>query len=126
MHRLDALVSERPEALDHKKQHFFQSYEIKAATKIRNVQEELEKLRLLAEIDRVKRFRILAEKQALLYYDICLRLVEWKLDQRPSCLFIMDFLKHLLESGNQIEINEIREVIKELKVAGHMNEESIR
>ena len=54
--KLDALVIERPEQLEAKKQEFFSSYEThsqKLVKKIRIVTDEIEKIRMQAELKRV-------------------------------------------------------------------------
>lgn len=47
----------------------------------------------------MNKYRNVIEQEAMKYYETTSKLIEAKLDQKPSCLFIMDFIKNMLERG---------------------------
>ena len=61
--------------------------------------QEIEKMRMEAEMERVGKYKQVALEYVTKYYDVCDKLVDLKLDQKPTCQFLMDYLRHLLQCG---------------------------
>ncbi|CDW76898.1 UNKNOWN [Stylonychia lemnae] len=126
--RLDAILIERPYFMQAKKEKFFQSYEQKGlllgARKIRNVNDEIERIRIECELDRVENFKFISNQGTMMYYDLCQKLVDAKLDQRLPCQYVMDYMKNLLEKGQFFLQGELESVSQFLIEHNSLNEDA--
>lgn len=94
MQKLDQLIVERPNIIEKKKKHFFSSYEMKdleskSHGKIRNVHLELQKMRMLAEQDKLLQYKGINESECVKYYNACKRIHQNHLDKSRVSAFMI-------------------------------------
>lgn len=87
---------------------------------------EMERVKLKTEIDRVRRFKEVADKYSAQYFDVCQKLCELKIDQKPDCQYIMDYFKVLVEHGEDFSGHQFVAIYQHLRDNRLLSDDSLR
>lgn len=86
----------------------------------------MERVRLEAELTRAQRFQSITHKYAPIYYDVCQKLCDDKIDQKINCQFIMDYFKTLLEYGHEFSEVEYTSIYQSTRDSKQLDEDALR
>ena len=98
---LDHLQNERPHRLHLKRKNFKTEGDEEEGSPQRNLQTDLEIMRIKAEKEKIGVFKCVARESGVAYYKVCKRIVERKYEAQELVCYLMDYMKNVIENGNQ-------------------------
>lgn len=87
---------------------------------------EMERVKIKTEIERVRRYKEVAHKYAAQYFEVSQKLCDVKLDMKPDCQYIMDYIKVLLEHGEWFDSQKFLAIFRHMRELKLLSDDALR